>query len=334
MSLRMSLTTLGHSKAALLEMLRRVPFRGLTTRKSKIFHDIAKHYVEGSGFSSSKLLATIRQVPHEALPSVVSQIDEFHLRGLDATKTLAEKAAFNKNQKLLDLGSGLGGPARFLHRQYGCNVLGLDYLVEFVQASREISSLLGDVNLRNWTLESDLNGAPSLWFQQADITKLRQYLNPQLKFDGIWMQHVSMNIRTSEEKKNLWRDINRLLHEKGLFCVYEVFQGESDSLMLLPVPFATSAHDYHLQTPESFLKDMQKMGFHQQYWTDVSGLCIDWIESMRSAPPPTNDINMKLVMGDQKNLAAQKSLNLYKNLKKKRLCVYEGIFQKIDTVNS
>ena len=53
-------------------------------------------------------------------------IDEFHLRGRAATSDLAVLAAVQAADHILDVGAGLGGPARWLAQNYSCHVTTVD----------------------------------------------------------------------------------------------------------------------------------------------------------------------------------------------------------------
>jgi cyclopropane fatty-acyl-phospholipid synthase-like methyltransferase len=49
-------------------------------------------------------------------------LDEFHTRGLVATRELAEALAPSGGDSVLDVGCGLGGPARLPAGEHGCDV--------------------------------------------------------------------------------------------------------------------------------------------------------------------------------------------------------------------
>src|SRR5260370_6344970 len=70
-------------------------------------------------------------------------LDQFHVRGLAATRELAEALGIDAGASLLDVGCGLGGPARFLAATYGCHVTGIDLSQPFIEAARMLTERCG-----------------------------------------------------------------------------------------------------------------------------------------------------------------------------------------------
>jgi sarcosine/dimethylglycine N-methyltransferase len=56
--------------------------------------------------------------------------------GLEATKQLAQIAGLERGTTVLDAGSGLGGPSRYLASTYGCRVVGVDLSPSFVAVAQ------------------------------------------------------------------------------------------------------------------------------------------------------------------------------------------------------
>jgi cyclopropane fatty-acyl-phospholipid synthase-like methyltransferase len=65
-------------------------------------------------------------------PQQLAALDQFHTRGLAATAELAKLAGISAGMLVLDVGAGVGGPARFLAATYGCRVIGIDLSEPFV----------------------------------------------------------------------------------------------------------------------------------------------------------------------------------------------------------
>jgi sarcosine/dimethylglycine N-methyltransferase len=76
-------------------------------------------------------------------PQQLGALDQFHTRGLAATAELAKLAGITADMSVLDVGSGVGGPARFLAVTYGCRVIGVDLSEPFVDAARYLTERTG-----------------------------------------------------------------------------------------------------------------------------------------------------------------------------------------------
>src|SRR5260370_13886864 len=76
-------------------------------------------------------------------PEQLGALDQFHTGGLAATTELARLAGITADMSVLDVGSGVGGPARFLAATYGCRVTGVDLSEPFVDAARYLTERTG-----------------------------------------------------------------------------------------------------------------------------------------------------------------------------------------------
>ena len=55
-------------------------------------------------------------------------LDQYHARGIAATIELADKFNFAKNSTIIDIGCGLGGPARYFSKRFNCNAVSYTHL--------------------------------------------------------------------------------------------------------------------------------------------------------------------------------------------------------------
>jgi len=114
---------------------------------------------------------------HTLSPSDLAALDQFHVGGLEATQELARLFSPSRRSSVLDIGSGLGGPSRYLAANYGCRVIGIEITEEYCRIASVLAARMG--------LEDRVE------YRNGDA---RELLFPDGTFDGAWTQHVSMNI--------------------------------------------------------------------------------------------------------------------------------------------
>lgn len=69
--------------------------------------------------------------------------DQDHFGGLEANDILIAAAGFRKGQRVLDVCSGMGGPARYLAHRVGCEVVGLDFTESRHRGAQRLTKLTG-----------------------------------------------------------------------------------------------------------------------------------------------------------------------------------------------
>ena len=170
----------------------------------------------------------------------LATVDEFHIRGRKATLELAAHMNLNSDSHVLDIGSGLGGPARTVAEAYGCQVTGIDLTQAFCTAATTMSDWVG------------LGRGVS--FKQGDATNLPF---GDKKFDAAMTIHVAMNIAA---KDKMYSEAHRVVKPGGIFAVYDVLQGEGGEV-LYPVPWARDPSISHLATPDQMKTLLIGSGF-------------------------------------------------------------------------
>ena len=150
--------------------------------------------------------------------SDLSSFDEFHIGGSEGTLMLAEKLTMNASSSVLDIGCGIGGPARFLSSEFGCKVSGIDLTADFVNTG---NSLTDQVGLSD---KVKLIEASALNIPFADNS-----------FDISYMIHVGMNIA---DKDALFSEAFRVTKPNGVFGIYDVMLVRNCELQYpLPVSY-------------------------------------------------------------------------------------------------
>jgi ubiquinone/menaquinone biosynthesis C-methylase UbiE len=207
-----------------------------------VTHDVANHYSGGGDLSS--VIADSLQRAGKDLDKLttadLASVDEFHIRGRKATLELVQALNLDVSSRVLDIGSGLGGPARTLAESFGCHVTGIDLTQAFCDAATTLSRWVG------------LSGRVD--FRQGDATSLPF---GDAVFDAAMTIHVAMNIAA---KDRMYAEARRVLKPGGRFVAYDVLQGEGGDV-LYPVPWAREPSISHLATPETMPILLTDAGF-------------------------------------------------------------------------
>lgn len=268
---------------------------------------VTAHYEVGE--LGERLLAALRaagkDVEHLA-PGDLAPLDAFHIRGRDATRELAALVNLEASQEVLDVGSGVGGSARFLAAQYGCRVTGVDLTEEYCRVATMLSQRCGLSALTSFRTASAL----ALPFADA-------------RFDIAWTEHVQMNVA---DKARFYGEIRRVLRAGGKLLFHDVFQGPGGG-PCFPVPWAGDASISHLDAPEAIGRLLQSIGLRREHWEDVSAKSLAWFRALleRFAKHGRPPLGLHLLMGAD---APQKLDNLVRNLEEARIVVVQAVYEK------
>jgi SAM-dependent methyltransferase len=231
------------------------------------------------------------------------EIDQLHVRGLEATRDLAARLFLAAHLHLLDVGCGIGGPSRVLAADYGCRVTGIDLTEAYCRLAREMAGWVGLDHLL------DYRTADALDLPFADGT-----------FDAAWTQHAAMNIA---DKARLYGEIRRVLKPGGRFALYDVVRGPGGEV-IYPVPWARESAISFLATPDDLLSHLEGAGFEIVTWRDTTAAGCAWFQKTRARAaegglPP---VGARIFMGDD---FADLLANLYRNLDEGRTLTVEVV---------
>ena len=240
---------------------------------------------------------------HQQLtPGQLATLDQFHLRGAAATAEIAELAAITAAMSVLDIGAGVGGPARFLAATRGCKVTGIDLSEPFVEAARYLTDRTG---------QSDM-----VSFERGDALDLPF---DEARFDAILLQHVAMNIA---DRPRLYGEAHRVLTRTGRLVIHDVVSNGAEPYF--PVPWAGTPAESVLLTAAETRNAIEQAGFRTLAWQDDSETAKAWIQQLRAAPPPA--LNLGVVMGPG---FADAATNLGRSLIEGRVGVVAAVFEVV-----
>ena len=212
---------------------------------------VAKHYTHGS--LQQAIFDALKQMgkdPQRFSAMDLSTGDEFHLGWVPATARLAMNLGLASGMHVLDVGGGIGGPARYFAETHKCRVTGIDLTEEFVQVAAELTRRCGLSNLVSFRHASALD----LPFEDGT-------------FDAATLIHVGMNIG---DKQKLFANVRRVLKPGTLFGVYDVMRvGEGD--LPYPMPWAQTPETSFVETPETYRRLLTSAGFkieHEDNWRE------------------------------------------------------------------
>lgn len=205
-------------------------------------HDVTAHYARGDLLDRlNRALVEDGVDPDRPSIEALAHYDHFHGRGLEATSEIADALEIAATCHLLDVGSGIGGPARYFANRFGCRVTGIDLTAEFCAVARHLTRLL-ELDDR---VAFEHGNALSMPF--ADAT-----------FDGAYSMNVSMNIA---DKAALYREILRVLKPGAWLMLSEVAKGSADAAVDYPTPWAERAGASFLATLDDTVRGLIAAGF-------------------------------------------------------------------------
>ena len=240
---------------------------------------VAQHYA--SAGIAERLLAALRAARGADIaltPDALAPLNHFHGRGVAATQELVAALTPHPGERLLDIGSGIGGPARWIAAKFGVHVTGVDLTAAFCEAAEALNRATGLADCVRI-----LNGS-ALALPVPDGA-----------FDRAYSQNVVMNIA---DKPLFYREACRALRPGGVFALANVCAGPAGPPHY-PLMWAATAETSFLTPPEQSRAEMQAAGFEVVQFRDTThdNLAVSTRYSQQLSgdrPPP---LGMHVLMG-------------------------------------
>jgi SAM-dependent methyltransferase len=208
-----------------------------------------------------------------ATPDDLAPLDQFHGGGKEATRALADQAGVTADMRVLDVGGGLGGPARMLAVEYGARVTVLDLTADYLRTGAMLTARLG------------LTGQVHFCHGQALALPFADG-----SFDLVWTQNSGMQLA---DKGQLYRGFFRVLRAGGRLAQLEPVAGPVQPPHF-PLMWASEPSQSHLLTAEALHAAITATGFIARFWNAA----VRFAEPPASAVPATLAIQ-HLIMGER-----------------------------------
>lgn len=217
--------------------------------------------------------------PERPAPDDLKGVDEFHIGGIEATEALLGPLGISAGMRVLDIGSGIGGTARFIADRYGARVTGVDLTPAFVEVARELSRMTGLDGLTEYAVGS-----------AYDLPV------PDGTVDLAVMMHVGMNL---DDKPALFREVARVLAPGGRFALFDIMR-RRDAAFDFPVPWASVPEASFVAPPEVYRDAAKAAGLTLEAERDRHDYAVAFFKRVVAAaeehgPPP---VGLQLIMGE------------------------------------
>jgi ubiquinone/menaquinone biosynthesis C-methylase UbiE len=261
----------------------------------------AKHY--GRTGLADAILAALKAAGKDIerlTPDDLAPVDEFHTRGRTATVELARMLSLTESHRVLDLGCGIGGPARYLASTFGCRVVGLDLTLEFCRVAAMLACRTGLSD----KVEYRQGDALALPFADAS-------------FDVVWSQNVSMNIA---DRDRLYGEIRRVLRPGGRYAFADVVEG--NDVPHFPVPWARASSASFLLSADATRTALAAAGFRITDFEDQTADAIAQQKARTQAMGSGSALGVHIVLGSDGLTMLKNSI---RNLEEGRIGLVQGV---------
>jgi ubiquinone/menaquinone biosynthesis C-methylase UbiE len=281
--------------------------RPVKPRNMTIEEKISGHYSGGIALDAIRReVSSIVESTGKITPEDLAPLDEFHTGGREATLHFVAQLGLDASQRVLDIGSGLGGSARLVATQYGCRVSGIDLTPDYCDLARSLAEQVGLTD--------------RVSFRQASALDLPF---DDDSFEAAYMIHVGMNI---EDKGGVYREAKRVLRSASTFGIYDLLAAPNAHELEFPVPWSRTPQTSFLATIDEMRESLTRAGFEIESEHDRTDFALEFFARLRqqTAGEP-RPLGLHLLMGED---FRDKAVNMLENVTKRRCAPWEIVCRR------
>lgn len=274
--------------------------------RSDYSRTINRHY--GGTDLTARILDRLRAAgkdPATITRDDLAAFDEFHTGGRESTRALARLAGLSAGMRVLDVGCGIGGPARTLAAECDVQVVGLDLTEEFCRAATTLTDLVGL--------------GDRVTFRQGDALAMPFGHG---EFDALWSQNAVMNI---PDHARLFGEMHRVLKPGGMLALEVVLAGPVEGVVF-PTFWASGPEINFLMTPGTARALLRSAGFREVVWEDTTADTLAHARKRRpSRPDAAPALGRDTIVPED---VARKVENAVRNLEGERIRTARSILRR------
>jgi SAM-dependent methyltransferase len=239
-------------------------------------------------------------------PDDLAPVDEFHTRGRAATMDLARLLALRGDELILDIGSGIGGPSRYLAKTFGCRVAGLDLTPEFCNVAAMLAARTGL--------------ADKVAYRQGNALAMPF---EDKSFDVAWSQNAVMNI---DDRDRLYGEIRRVLKPDGRYAFSDVVAGPGGPPHF-PLPWAHDPSTSFLLTADATREKFEAAGLRVIAFDDTTAQARTHAQERADAATSPSGLGVHILLGKDSPVMYRNGL---RNFAEDRIGLIQGLVVRAD----
>jgi SAM-dependent methyltransferase len=234
-------------------------------------------------------------------------MDEFHALGRAGTLALAELANISPGARVIDVGAGIGGPARALARYFGARVTAVEPTERFAALAHTLTQRAG-LGAHVTVVQTDGSMLPF----------------PDGSFDVAWTQAVWQSV---EDKHALAVEIRRVLAPSGRLAMFELV-GDGRELHF-PVPWGNGPADSFVPTEPELKNLLENAGLQIEVWLsgeDAQAALVAAAGDSARMSPGLPGVSLDLLMPDY----SERMAGLARNVQEGRVGLLLAVLSRLD----